>query len=93
MCLCVRTDKVAGKQVPHLFIYLFIQGEKVSCCLAPSPGSQELGCIRVLLNLYTTQISKDKALVHYNSVPFKKGFLEPAPFWTMCLHNNLQECS
>lgn len=70
------------KQGTHLFIYLFVySGErKFPAGLAPSPGSQELGCIRVLLNLYITQISKDKALVHYSSIPFKKGFPEACIF-------------
>lgn len=71
-------DRQSGKKKSPTFIYLFVySGErKFPAGLAPSPGSQELGCIRVLLNLYTTQISKDKALSHYNNIPFKKGLPE-----------------
>lgn len=72
----VCEDRQSGKKASPTFIYSFVySGErKFPAGLAPSPGSQELGCIRVLLNLYSTQISEDKALVRYNSIPFKKGF-------------------
>jgi len=61
----------------HLFVY---SGErKFPAVLAPPPGGQELVSVRFLLTdkkLYMTQISKDKAFVDYNVMPFKKGFPE-----------------
>lgn len=74
-------DGQSGKKTSPTFMHLFVySGErKFPAVLAPPPGGQELGSVRFLLtdkNLYTTQISKDKAFVDYNIMPFKKGFPE-----------------
>lgn len=100
----VCEDRQSGKKTIPTVIYLFVySGErKFSAGLAPSPGSQELGCIRVLStpidrteSFFCTlpKFPKTKLLFSVIAFLLKRDFIKPAFFWAMCPHNNLQECS